>query len=106
MTAQHPLLSRVHSGDGVGYLGQLGGLVAAVYRARPLLCHAAPHLGRARDRVHLAGVPRARGVRGPQRAGRAVRALLRRLSVRTSVIATVTGRTQFTINSLESFNLL
>ena len=38
--------------------------------------HLAPNLRRARDRVHLARVPRARGVRGLQRARGTLRHLL------------------------------
>jgi len=70
-------------GDGVGDLRELGGvaLVAAVAGdgggPGVLAAHLAPNLRRARDRVHLARVARARGVRGLQRAGGTLRHLLR-----------------------------
>ena len=69
-------------GDGVGDLRELGGvaLVAAVAGdgggPGVLAAHLAPNLRRARDRVHLARVARARGVRGLQRAGGTLRHLL------------------------------
>ena len=69
-------------GDGVGDLRELGGvsLVAAVAGdgggSGVLAPHLAPNLRRARDRVHLARVPRARGVRGLQRARGTLRHLL------------------------------
>ena len=69
-------------GDGVGDLRELGGvtLVAAVTGdgggSGVLAPHLAPNLRRARDRVHLARVPRARGVRGLQRARGTLRHLL------------------------------
>ena len=69
-------------GDGVGDLRELGcvALVAAVAGdgggSGVLAPHLAPNLRRARDRVHLARVARARGVRGLQRAGGTLRHLL------------------------------
>ena len=69
-------------GDGVGDLRELGGvsLVAAVAGdgggSGVLAPHLAPNLRRARDRVHLARVARARGVRGLQRARGTLRHLL------------------------------